>query len=233
MIYDKYKPIRYFKLNPKGKDYVVGDIHGEFQDLVNKLREIGFDTKKDRLFSVGDLTDRGPESHLVMNFLKEIWFIPVKGNHELLTIEYPTMYEDMKKLYLEKLGGFWINHITKKELENIINAYKKHPIALHIETEKGPVVVVHADLPTATWKDFERNMKNVNHKLIQKTLKDTVRPSISNQYIKDVRAVICGHMADTHVRKLGNFYLIDTGSGLNGFNEAHLTILDLETLKEC
>lgn len=229
MKYDKYKPIRYFDMNTKGKDYVVGDIHGEFTKLVEKLRSFNFDVKNDRLFCVGDLTDRGLESHLVMNFLNEDWFISVKGNHELLTIEYPKMDNILKEIYIEKLGGFWVKKLSSNEIDKIVEVYKKLPIAMHIQTNEGPVVIVHADLPTASWKFFERNMKTVNHKLIMKTMKDTIRPTIMNQYIKDVRAVICGHMADEKVRRLGNFYLIDTGSG---FSDGHLTILDMETLKE-
>lgn len=229
MKYDKYKPIRYFDKNKKGRDYVVGDIHGEFSNLVKKLKSMGFDQKKDRLFSVGDLIDRGPESHLVMNFLKEEWFIPVKGNHELLTIEYPKMFNELKDIYVNELGGKWVKEISEAQLNDIIASFKKHPVAIHVETNEGPVVIVHADLPTATWKAFERNMKTVNYKILTLTMKDTVRPSIPNQYIKDVRAVICGHMKGEKVRKLGNFYLIDTGSG---FSDGHLTILDMETLKE-
>lgn len=111
----------------------------------------------------------------------------------------------------------------------IANAYKNLPIAMHVKTEDGPIVIVHADLPTATWKAFEQNMKTVNYKIMMKAMKDTIRPTIKNQYIKDVRAVICGHMKDESVRKLGNFYLIDTGGG---FSDGHLTILDMKTLKK-
>lgn len=229
MKYDKYKPIRYFEKNKKGRDYVVGDIHGEFSNLVKKLKSIQFDQKKDRLFSVGDLIDRGPESHLVMNFLKEEWFIPVKGNHELLTIEYPKMRNELKDIYVNELGGKWVKNISDAQLGDIISAFKKHPVAIHVETEAGPVIIVHADLPTASWKVFERNMKTVNYKILELTMKSTVRPSIPNQYIQDVRAVICGHMKDEKVRRLGNFYLIDTGSG---FSDGRLTILDMETLRE-
>ncbi|EPP7234721.1 metallophosphoesterase [Shigella flexneri] len=230
MKYDKYKPIRYFDENRKGKDYVIGDIHGEFVKLISKLREIKFDTKKDRLFCVGDLTDRGPDSHLVMNFLNEDWFISVKGNHELLTIEYVNKMDAlMKEIYIEQLGGFWVKKLTTKQMVEIANAYKNLPIAMHVKTEDGPIVIVHADLPTATWKAFEQNMKTVNYKIMMKAMKDTIRPTIKNQYIKDVRAVICGHMKDESVRKLGNFYLIDTGGG---FSDGHLTILDMKTLKE-
>jgi serine/threonine protein phosphatase 1 len=54
--------IKKFELNEKGRDFVVGDIHGCFDLLSNNLKEIGFDESVDRLFSVGDLVDRGKQS---------------------------------------------------------------------------------------------------------------------------------------------------------------------------
>ena len=51
-----------FGQNPDGRDYVVGDIHGMFHHLEVLLNDIGFDEDCDRLFSVGDLVDRGPHS---------------------------------------------------------------------------------------------------------------------------------------------------------------------------
>ncbi len=57
----KEHEILYFGDNLSGKDYVVGDIHGQFHKLENLLYEKGFDVNKDRLFSAGDLVDRGEE----------------------------------------------------------------------------------------------------------------------------------------------------------------------------
>ena len=48
--------------NAKGKDFIVGDIHGHYDLLMEGLERISFCKQNDRLFSVGDLIDRGPES---------------------------------------------------------------------------------------------------------------------------------------------------------------------------
>jgi serine/threonine protein phosphatase 1 len=58
----KYSSIRSLPTNSRGKDYVVGDLHGCYDLLQRVLGEVGFDTTCDRLFSVGDLIDRGPNS---------------------------------------------------------------------------------------------------------------------------------------------------------------------------
>lgn len=65
-----------------GKDYVVGDLHGCYHMLSQLLDEIKFDYDKDRLFSVGDLVDRGLYSEKCLDLLSEKWFFAVLGNHE-------------------------------------------------------------------------------------------------------------------------------------------------------
>ena len=39
-----------FLANPHGRDFIVGDIHGQLDDLLQQLSEESFDFTKDRLF---------------------------------------------------------------------------------------------------------------------------------------------------------------------------------------
>lgn len=77
--------VAHFSQNTLGRDIAVGDIHGCFSKLKTSLKRIRFDPSKDRLFSVGDLVDRGPESHHVLEWLDLSWFHAICGNHEQLT----------------------------------------------------------------------------------------------------------------------------------------------------
>ena len=69
--------IRRFSPNRLGRDLAVGDIHGYFALLQQALDSIDFDPERDRLFSVGDLTDRGPECAKALDWLARPWFHPV------------------------------------------------------------------------------------------------------------------------------------------------------------
>lgn len=57
--------------NEIGRDFVLGDIHGAYDLVIQGMREVRFNGHKDRLLVVGDLIDRGPGSHRVLEFLQQ------------------------------------------------------------------------------------------------------------------------------------------------------------------
>ena len=72
--------------NTQGRDYIVGDLHGCVGYLDTLMWYVGFDPSTDRLFSVGDLVDRGPDSPDTLELLKASWFYPVMGNHDAMLL---------------------------------------------------------------------------------------------------------------------------------------------------
>lgn len=84
--------VRSLPANAGGRDFVVGDLHGCFDLLDRLLEAVGFDPACDRLFSVGDLVDRGPDSLRCMSFLEAPWFHAARGNHESMLLEYFESY---------------------------------------------------------------------------------------------------------------------------------------------
>jgi len=74
--------------NRTGRDFVLGDLHGTTDLLRALMVHVAFDPDKDRLFSVGDLVDRGEDSPGGLALLLEPWFHAVLGNHEDMMMDY-------------------------------------------------------------------------------------------------------------------------------------------------
>lgn len=143
-----YQPVARFPMNVAGRDFVMGDLHGEIGLLRDRLAEVGFDTTKDRLFSVGDLIDRGPNSLACLRLLREPWFFCVMGNHEQMMIDYLVGGESDFWL---KNGGDWhlkLDSTELAELHALILLVQALPCIIVVGDGERRFHVVHAVLPS-------------------------------------------------------------------------------------
>lgn len=140
--------------NTRGEDYVVGDIHGHFYVLERALARIGFDFERDRLLSVGDLIDRGPDSHRAPEFLAQPWFHAVRGNHEQMLLDAvggDRVDPAMRALWYQN-GGHWFEALEAEAADELIPWLAAMPYALEVALPgNGQVGIVHADLPNGDW----------------------------------------------------------------------------------
>jgi serine/threonine protein phosphatase 1 len=70
-----------------GRTIAIGDIHGCYQELAALLARLQ-PTSDDTLIFLGDLVNRGPDSHRVIEIAQESKAICLMGNHELRLLEH-------------------------------------------------------------------------------------------------------------------------------------------------
>lgn len=144
-------PIKRIGNNSKGRDFVVADLHGCRGLLEARLAAIGFNRAVDRLFSVGDLIDRGPTSYETLCLIVEPWFEFVIGNHEAMLLtylhkRYSNYHSPIDFLYnggdwFEELTPAQVSHFEKVLLPVLLNA----PLVLRVEDDDAPFHVLHAE----------------------------------------------------------------------------------------
>lgn len=141
--------------NVDGRDFIVGDLHGCYDELMKLLAHVNFDKNNDRLFATGDLMDRGPKTKECLELLNEKWFFSVLGNHEDLLIE--------KSLTLSARGELSKDDIAEVEaFGKYLPLLKKMPLAFKINHPLiDNVFVVHSEiLPEHLWPYTSEEINN-------------------------------------------------------------------------
>jgi serine/threonine protein phosphatase 1 len=217
--------IKHFERNTTGTDYAVGDIHGHFTLLQKALDAVGFDPKADRLFSVGDLVDRGPECRDVLEWLDKPWFHPVRGNHDDYVCRFDTC--DIENWVYN--GGAWFAGLAWDEQREFAAQFNDIPLAIEVETEKGLIGLVHADVPGNSWGQLPGFFANRNGRNYVMWSRSRFEHQ-DRSGVDGVRAVVCGHTPLRHPAVLGNVYHIDTAGWLPS-KGGYFTLLNLATLE--
>ena len=208
------------KLNTLGRDFIFGDLHGCYDLLMSELDAIKFDKSIDRLFSVGDLIDRGSDSVKCLELLNEPWFFAVYGNHEQMMVD--AIYYNTKKGLWMQNGGDWAIDVSIEKLDKLAKLIlAKMPYSLIVETVNGNIGICHAQPPSVRWSDtINPTLHDIQYMIWGRSWLNT-----SMDYkVEGIYKTFHGHTPVDAPVVIGNSNFIDTGAVFSG----NLTLMELK-----
>ena len=208
---------RTVRANPRGRDIVVGAVHGCFRTLDRALCELRFDAACDRLFGVGDLVDRGPYSAEALVWLQSRFKAVVMGNHER-----PLLYWFDPHRRSSSLGRpEWLRCVPRTQRQRWRAALARMPLAVTIETAYGAVGLVHADVPHPDWAVATAMLEagapgHVDIALLGPDAPEQEVRRHRSRPVAGLRALVHGHFVVDEVERIANRWNIDTGTTFPG-----------------
>lgn len=150
--------------NRRGRDFIVGDLHGSRPLLEKILEKHDFSPERDRVIAVGDLIDYGEDSLGTLRLLGESWFFSVAGNHERVLADHRVALAercltDAQRADLEAMGSGWLlasyDKLNDDKWDDLItevmNLISQMPLMIQVGNGPAAVGVVHGELPLWDW----------------------------------------------------------------------------------
>ena len=121
--------------------YIIGDVHGCFDQFIRLLKKINYDKQKDQIILTGDLVNRGPKSLDVLNYcLADKNITTVLGNHDLYLLYLMSIKQGKGKL----------RKIVKAENnKEIFDWLITRPLLIQIsdQSTNNKFIITHAGIP--------------------------------------------------------------------------------------
>jgi len=205
--------------------FVVGDLHGCYQEFIDKLEKNNFDFDHDMVISVGDLVDRGKDSFKCLELVKQQWFKAIRGNHEQMCLE-GAIATEMKNFHCRH-GGQWLYDLNNTQYNEALKLCLSLPIALEINFKGKIFGFIHADIQINEWSEFKQKLLESNYfsNNTQSTLqcalwgRSRIRAAQNNikmEIISGIDQLYLGHTVVDEPTQVQNCFYIDTGVVFGG-----------------
>lgn len=203
-----------------GRTFIVGDIHGCYDEFIQQLDEVGFNFDEDLCIAVGDLVDRGDKSLDCFNLIYKSWFKTVRGNHEqfcLDSVKYD-MEQDIKDFHIRH-GGEWFYKLPDDVMRKIADDINDLPVALILNRNDKKYLILHGDMPSSfkNLDDLKSGLESTSQELHTNTillgrrLIDQIRKIGYVEPFGGVDQVFFGHSVVHKVQNKANYTFLDTG----------------------
>ncbi len=191
-----------------GPVFLVGDIHGCFNELQVLLKEAGYSFRSHRLILLGDLINKGPDSFKVLSWVREKQVETLIGNHELKFIhaiekELPLSgpLRDLK----EQMGS---------DINNWVSWMKSWPVYM----EENNFLAVHGGVVPGEHPRLSKKEQLVNIRYWDgegRNMRDASFPAWHDLYTGS-KLVVYAHWAGQGLKVKTNSIGLDTGCVYGG-----------------
>lgn len=219
--------LKHLPENTQGRDFVVGDLHGYYDALEQKLQECEFDPRHDRLLAVGDLIDRGPDSVRCLELVKEPWFFSVQGNHERFFLRSLAGDANASRI-LQENGGGWMLLYSDEELAQLAALIEeKMPLAMEVPWQGRRLGILHAEVPEDDWHCLPDSMAALSPRMLEVMVSQRSRlRQQRTDPVHNIDAIACGHTIVERPIRLGNVHYLETGICVPQL-QGYLTLVEL------
>lgn len=212
----------------EGRLLVAADIHGSFDALDRALEEIGYDRDRDTVILVGDMIDRGAQSHRCLEWIDVPGRYCLKGNHE----SYIEAVCDgrISRQDHEEDGGHWFYLLDEIQRNAYRRALLSLPLAARVITpRRRRVGMIHADVAGSNFWQFCGHLRHGDYRAEQIAMNgrsrfNAARSGRTIPRMSDVDHVFFGHSPVADPFTMENCSWIDTGLPHSG----QATVIDVD-----
>ena len=123
--------------------YCISDVHGCYDEFMNLLEIINFNSEQDNLYVLGDVIDRGKKPLECLNYIRNTNGAELLiGNHEQMMIDY---YFNFDQLWRKNSSGktrYQVNSYPQKAA--LLQWVKTRPYYIDITVNERNYLLVHA-----------------------------------------------------------------------------------------
>ena len=194
-----------------GRTIAIGDVHGCARELEKLLKKLN-PQKSDRIIQLGDLINKGPDSHATISLARAYDIQTIMGNHEM------RLLKAKKEKRLKELNGFYQE--TYKQLNKSDWKYLKQLPKFIYEHSLDTLFVHGGFCPNEPWhsQDLETittvQVITKNGLPEKRTYGSKSKPWAN--YWEEDTYVVYGHTPRMRIFKKRNTLCIDTGCVYGG-----------------
>jgi len=139
---------------------IIGDIHGCLSELMTMIQDLNLNTD-DKLYFIGDLIDRGPDSLGVVKYVRDLsdkyFTILILGNHEekLLRFIHHKKMNVEHTFKMQDVNNFnsLVDNLSITDIDFLSSSY------LNYNIRDENIILIHGGIPENLKFDFKDNFK--------------------------------------------------------------------------